>query len=133
MECDDSSATESALGFRRPITSGSPRALAGLWRARKAIAALVLAVACLAGFWSPEALIGNATEFETIELEESSKVVRSSLGSRRGVLARPALCTAARIDPLPERGVGSATAFARTGFNRAWGRVLLHRLGRLLI
>ena len=130
---DDSSAGESVLGFRRSTGDGSHRSLVGLWCARKAIAVLLLAVACLAGFWSPEALIGNTTEFETIELEESSKVVRSSLGSRRGVLARPALCTAARIDPLPERGVGSATAFARTGFNRAGGRVLLSRLGRLLI
>jgi hypothetical protein len=133
MEFDDSSATESVLGFRRPTGGGSPRALVGLWRARKTIAALLLAVACLAGFWSPEALVGNATEFETVELEESSEIVRSSLGSRRRVLARPTLRTAARIDSFLERDVGLETAFARKRIARAWGRLLLHRQGRLLI
>ena len=122
-----------ASGFRRTATRGLPCAITDVPAVRKGIASLLLSVACLAGFWYPEALVGYAAEFETVEIEASSEMVRSSVGSRRRIASRPALRTGVHAIEFREPDAGSGLGFARKVTARDWGRSLLHRQGRLLI
>jgi hypothetical protein len=123
--------TDHPVARSRSILCASPATI----RWRRTIAWMLLAFACLEGFWVPDVVVGTVAEFETVELEESSEMVREAVAARRRTARQPG----PRPWMLARRGADSS-ASSLSGLlpgasppRTSWGRDLLHRYRRLLI
>ena len=115
----------------RSILCASPATIR--WRRR--VAWLLLAFACLEGFWVPDVVVGTVAEFETVELEESSEMIRAAVAARCRTARQPD----PRLRMLARLGADSSASSlpglppGASPLRTSWGRDMLHRDRRLLI
>lgn len=123
--------TDHPVARPRSILRASPATI----RWRRTIAWLLLAFACLEGFWVPDVAVGTVAELETVELEESSEMIRAAVAARCRTARQPD----PRSRMLARRGADSAASSlpglppGASPLRTSWGRDLLHRDRRLLI